>query len=69
MLPLIGILTGNGLVAFLVTAIVLAIIIYVIVLIMAELGVTGTIRKLIMLLLAVIVIVYLFNRFGGALNL
>lgn len=69
MLPLIGILTGNGLVAFLVTAIILAIVVYVIILILNELGVSGTIRKLIMLLLAVICIVYLFQRFGGALNL
>lgn len=62
---LLGIFTGSGLIAFLVTALVIAVVIYVIILILNELGVTGTIRKLIMILMAVIAIVYLVNRFAG----
>lgn len=63
---LLGTLGGSGLVAFLIAVLVVFVVVFVVKLVLAELGVTGNIQKIIYLIIAVVAIAYLWNRFGGA---
>jgi len=66
MITLLGILTGNGLVAFLICLLVIAVIAYGLKLLLAEFGgLSPNIRSLIWLIFAVVAILYLLNRFAG----
>lgn len=65
MLTLLGIFTGTGLIAFLVAALIIVVIAYVLNLILGELGVSPAIKKIVLLIFAVVVIIYLVNRFLG----
>ncbi len=66
MFTLIGILSGNGLVAFLGTILIVAVICYGIKILLDILKVpAGNIRNLIWLIVAVVVIIYMLNKFLG----
>ena len=66
MMYLLGI-TGNGLVDFLIVLLIICVILYALKLVFAEFGVGGNIAKLIYLIFAVVALVYLWKKFGGAL--
>jgi hypothetical protein len=64
-LTLLGIFAGSGLINFLVVAFVIIVIAYAIHLIMDALGAPPNWKKIVLLIYAVAVIVYLLNRFLG----
>ncbi len=68
----LGVLAGNGLVAFLVALLVIAIIVYALMVLfnwLATQGLPQPIKILLWLIVAVCIVLYLVNRFGGAINL
>jgi len=74
MLTLLSIISGNGLLAFLTTLLILAVIIYGLILIFgmirsANPKIPSQIFTLIWIIVTVLAVVYLYNRFGGVIGL
>jgi len=65
---LLALFTGTGIVAFLVTLLLLAVIIYGISLLFGMMNLPENIKKLAWLVVGICVILYLLNRFGGGLG-
>lgn len=65
MLLLLGILSGGGLVAFLVTLLIIAIVIYALKLLLDYVPIPQPIKLFMWLIIAVIIIIYLLQRFAG----
>ena len=62
---LLGILTGGGLVSFLITILIIFVIIYIVKLLIDYLGLPDPIKKIAFIIIAVIALIYLLRAFGG----